>query len=362
MRQRIIVIGITAFLMIMTVLGAAPRIFHAKDSKAPDADKQFSSNTKNNYATAPPTQSENRSMLEYTDGYMLGQCLAAGDCRVFIGTIRSIGNPELESGVEPQKAIAYRNLDLAVVEWLAGSNSEKPATIKLTSAARPAFTKTSIGPWTSWQDADLKQGGKLLVGLWGANAQRETWGDKQSEVALATSDPQAVSALRRIVEVHQRYEAAPEDFVNVTQQFEANSDNFLLGYIIAFAKKRVTTSNVDNIVRVLSKLQKNQKVPEYVQNEISYQLLGNFRWLSPEPRQAATDALVDAGASDNPGVSGSAIEVMVRLSNDKTFDIRPFLTPERRRKLIANYQSIVAHRSDLSKHSNFENQLGATTP
>jgi hypothetical protein len=119
---------------------------------------------------------------------------------------------------------------------------------------------------------------------------------------------------------------------------------------------------VYNIARVLSGLQNNQKVPDYVQNEISYQLLANFRLLSAEPRQAATDALVGAGASDNPGVSGSAIEVMVRLSNDKTFDMRPFLTSERRRKLIANYQSIVAHRPDLSEYPNFENQLGTTIP
>ncbi|HEY8186309.1 MAG TPA: hypothetical protein VIF64_09585 [Pyrinomonadaceae bacterium] len=362
MRQRITIIGITAFLVIMSVVGAAPKIFHATDSTAPNADKLSSSNTKNNYSATPPTQSENRSMVEYTAGYMLGECLAAGGCRVFIGTIRSIGNAEPESGVEPQKAIVYRNVDLAVDEWLASSSSEDPATIRLTSAAQPAFTKTSIGPWTSWQDADLKQGGKLLVGLWGEKAQREVWGGKPLEVALATSNSQALSGLRRIVEAHKRYEAAPEDFVNVTQQLEASFDNFLVGYIMVYAKKRVTTSNVDNVARVLSRLQKNQKVPEYVQNEISYQLLGNFRLLSAEPRRAATDALVGAGASDNPGVSGSAIEVMVRLSNDKNFDMRPFLTSERRSKLIANYQSIVAHRPDLSKHPNFENQLGTTTP
>ncbi len=362
MRRRITIIGITAFLMIMSVVGAVPRIFQVTGSNAPDADKVSSNNTKTDYATAPPTQSENRSMVEYAAGYMLGDCLAAGGCRVFMGTILSIGNAEPEPGVEPQKAIVYRNVDLAVDEWLVNSSGEEPATIKLASAARPAFTKTSIGPWTSWQNADLKQGGKLLVGLWEEKSQRAVWGGKASEVALATSDSQALSGLRRLVEAHKRYEAAPEDFVNVTQNLEASFDSFLLGYVMAYAKKRVKTSNVDNIARVLSRLQNNQKVPDYVQNEISYQLLANFRLLSAEPRQAATDALVGVGASDNPGVSGSAIEVMVRLSNDKTFDMRPFLTSERRRKLIANYQSIVAHRPDLSEYPNFENQLGTTIP
>ncbi len=306
---------------------------------------------------------DSKSTREYTVGYRLGECLVAGGCRVFIGTIRRIGNAEPEAGVEAKKAVVYRNLDLAVDEWLVSSSDEERATINLTSAARPAFTKTTIGPWTAWQEADLTQGGKLLVGLWGKKAQREVWGGTPLEVALATSDSQALLVLRTIIEAHKRYEAAPEDFVNVTQQLEASFDNFLLGYVMAYAKKKVTTSNVDNIARVLSRLQKNQKVPEYVQNEIPYELLGNFRWLSDEPRQAATEALVGAGASDNASVAEAAVEVLVRLSNDKSFDVRPFLTSERKRKLIQRYQSMASKTNRALKgQSEFETQLGISMP
>ena len=131
---------------------------------------------------------------------------------------------------------------------------------------------------------------------------------------------------------------------------------------MAYVKRKETFGDVDNAALVLSKLQNNSQIPDYVHNDISYQLLGDFYRMSENSRKAATESLVGAAATDNSNIADSALYVLIRLSNDKRFDMRPFLTPERRLRLIERYQSTLSRNKGVPGHSEFEHQLGLEVP
>jgi hypothetical protein len=366
MQQRIILLVLMVCLFVIAVVVAVPRGTRVAGPASLTISKGqplAESDAGSQRVAAPIKKGEGQPMQDYGAGYRLGECLAAGGCRVFVGTIRSVGAAEKEANVDAQRAVVYRTLDIVVDEWLLSSGADEVAEIKLASAARPAFTKTALGPWTAWQIAELTPSGKLLVALWGEKAQREVWGDQPEAVALAASDSQTLAGLKNIVELHKQYESSPQEFVNISQRLETNYDSMLTGYVMAYVKRKEEISNVDDAAVVLSKLLKNKQIPDYVQTDISYQLLGNFYRLSENSREKATESLVSAGTSDNAGVAEPAVDVLIRLSKNKDFNMRPFLTPERKRKLIERYQARVAKGAGSpQKYPEFETQLGINMP
>jgi hypothetical protein len=298
----------------------------------------------------------------HATGYALGECLAAEKCLIFEATIQVLGEPRKQAGLAAEKSPLFREVLVTVDENLAGPGNVSGQRVSLESVARPALTKTALGPWTVWENVQLAVGGKLVIGLWGPKAQRATWEGKPEKIALVTSDLDSFRTIREIVNRHQEVEARPEELLEISRRADQN-DHYLLGYLMAYANKKLVVKDVDLAAKVFSSLLTNEAVPEFVRNDIPARLLVDSYRFSDKARNTATKSLVVAAANDNAHLSEIAIDVLIQLSDDKRFDMKPFLTPDVRPKLLANYESLLARRGGSRKeHRSFENQIGINVP
>jgi hypothetical protein len=298
----------------------------------------------------------------YTDGYALGECLAADKCQLFEATIQAIGEPRKQAGQAAERSPVFREVLVTVDQNLGGPGNVPGQRVSLESVGSPAFTKTALGPWNVWENVQLAVGGKVIIALWGPKAQRGSWEGKLEKVALVTSDLDSFRTIREIVNRHQEVEARPEELLEISRRTDQN-DHYLLGYLMAYANKKLVVKDVDLAAKVFSSLLTNEAVPEFVRNDIPARLLVDSYRFSYKARNTATKSLVVAAANDNAHLSEIAIDVLIQLSDDKRFDMKPFLTPDVRPKLLANYESLLARRGGSRKeHRSFENQIGINVP
>ncbi len=309
--------------------------------------------------TTSTPETSDQGVINYNIGYKLGECLVTKKCRVFIGTIRAIGSPEAEAGDDTEKAAIFTKVAVTIDQWILDGGADQETEIQIITAARPALTKTAIGPWTAWDTVNITIGGKLLVALWGEEARQPVWGGIPEKVAVAISEEKSFTAILDIIQKHKEYEVTPAEFTKVTQMPDLMSNSFFIGYAMAYLRCREEIRNVDNAAIVLSSILNNEQAPEYIWRDIPIRLLGNFYRLSAETRRTSAESLIIAGVSDNIRLAESAINILVRLSDDKLLDMRPLLTPERQRKLIENYRRLMPRGSNSQQdHSEFESQLG----
>lgn len=298
----------------------------------------------------------------YSQGYSLGECLAADGCQIFEATIQALGDPKKQEGGAPEKSPVLREVLMTVDQNLGGAGNVPGQRVSLQSVGRPALTKTAIGPWNVWENAKLAVGGKLIVALWGAKAQRATWQGEAERVALVTSDVESFTTIRELVRRHHEVEARPEELLDISRRSDL-SDHYLLGYLMAYVNKKLVIRNVDTAAKTFGSLLTNEAVPDFVRNDIPARLLVESYRLSDKARNAATKSLVVAAANDNARLSETAIDVLIQLSNEKRFNMQPSLTPELRRKLLANYQALLARRGGSpGEHRSFETQIGIDVP
>ena len=298
----------------------------------------------------------------YRDGYALGECLAAEKCQIFEATIQATGEPRKQAGLAAERSPVFREVLVTVDQNLAGPGNASGQSVSLESVGSPALTKTALGPWNVWEKVQLAVGGKLMIALWGPKAQRATWEGKPEKVALVTSDLDSFGPIREIVNTQQEVEARPETLLEISRRAD-QIDHYLLGYLMAYANQKLVVKDVDMVAKVFSSLLTNEAVPEFVRNDIPARLLIDSYRLSDKARNAATKSLVVAAANDNVYLSEIAIDVLIQLSNDKRFNMQPFLTPAVRPKLLANYESLLARRGGArGDHRSFETQIGINVP
>lgn len=298
----------------------------------------------------------------YRDGYALGECLAAEKCQVFEATVQALGEPKKQAGLAAERSPMFREVLVTVDQNLAGPGNVSGQSVSLESVGSPALTKTALGPWNVWENVQLAVGGKLMIALWGPKAQRGSWEGKPEKIALVTSDLDSFSRIREIVNKQPDVEDRPEALLEIGRR--ANQiDHYSLGYLMAYANRKLVVKDVDLAAKLFSLLLTNEEVPEFVRNDIPARLLVDSYRLSDKARNTATKSLVVAAANDNAHLSEIAIDVLIQLSSDKRFDMKPFLTAEVRPKLLANYESLVARRGGSRKeHKSFETQIGINVP
>jgi hypothetical protein len=364
--MRRVIISIVSVSVITTMIAMGSRSYSGRTEgmkQVPDEATQASTNgsarpmTSGQLATSGAQPSK-----AYTDGYALGDCLAADKCQIFEATIQTIGEPKKQAGQAAERSAVLREVLVTVDQNLGGPGNVPGQRVLLESVGRPALTKTALGPWNVWENVQLAVGGKLMIALWGPKAQRGTWEGKPEKIALVTSDLDSFSTIREIVGRQEDIDARPEALMEISRRGD-QIDHYLLGYLMAYVNKKLVVKDVDTAAKVFISLLTNEAVPAFVRNDIPARLLVDSYRLSDKARNAATKSLVVAAANDNAHLSEIAIDVLIQLTNDKRFNMQPFLTPEVRPKLLANYESLLARRGgSRGEHRSFETQIGINVP
>lgn len=260
------------------------------------------------------TGQEDRRMDEYQIGRQLGSCLVRG-CSVVLGQVQAIDEPQKEAGVDDQKAVVYRKVHLAIDQWIWGERQGVTSPIVITHAAPPLMSKTAVGPWTPWQGVELKPGGRLLVALWGNNAARPMWAGERQETAVAVSSDDLIEKIRECIALHTRFVRSAQELSNESKRERSESDVLTAGYLLSYLIEAESIRDVNNASIILSSLQSDDKLAGFVRIDAGRQLLGYFNRLSEPTRRVVAESLVITASGDDMKSAGSAVSVLVRLSN-----------------------------------------------
>src|SRR5262245_4578137 len=235
-------------------------------------------------ATGMHAQDNEQATVRFELGQRLGECLVRG-CVVFIGVVQSLGTPQKEPGVADEKrAVMMRTVDVKVGEWLYGHGSEE--SMQLTHAVRPAFTKTSVGPWNAWEGVTLNVGGQLLVALWSADAPRPTWMGKPEDVAMVISDTSLFTAIRDAISQQQRFDRDPDEVSRAPQLLRDKPDVLFRAYLLTYLMEGESTRDVDKAAGILGGLLGQDLVPVQARSAVADWLASSFYRLSEPTRQA----------------------------------------------------------------------------
>lgn len=297
-----------------------------------------------------------QDMERFVVGQRLGDCLVKG-CTVFLGTIQALGPPEKAPGeADERRAVMTRNVDMKVDQWLYAP--EGATTVQLSHATRPEVGKTSLGPWVAWEGVRLDVGGQLLVARWAKEAPRPTWMGKPDDVAFVASDQSLFVPAREVIGRHQHFRVDPNELDKIPQLLRDKRDDLFAGYFLTYLMNSEGVRNVDKAAALLSGLLGQESVPAPARADIADWLASNFYRLAEATRKAVTETLVLLASGDDAGSSDPALACLEQLGELKMLDLKPFLTPGRRRKLVEKYRVYQAQSKAREEHSELEVQLG----
>jgi hypothetical protein len=301
-------------------------------------------------------QDSEREMERFGLGQRLGDCLVKG-CEVFTGIIQSLGKLEKEPGeADEERAVMTRKVDLKVGEWLYAKGNGDAA--HLIYAARPALTKTSLGPWSAWEGTTLDIGGQLLVVRWAKEAPRPTWLGKPDDVAFVLSDKSLFASVREAIAQHRSLEHNPDEAAKIPQLLRDKQDSVFKGYLLTYLMNGEGVRDVDKAAAMLSGLLGHESVPGPARAAIADWLASTFYRLTEATRKTATEALVVSASADDARAANPALSVLVRLGDLQMLDLKPLLTQARQRKIVENYRNFRAQNKVQQEHPEFELQLG----
>ncbi len=301
-------------------------------------------------AAGVQAQESDRRTREYGMGRELGTCLARG-CRVFVGTVTSVDELAGDGAAEGPPPT---RVEMRVDSWLTGQGPPAPSTVTLQRMSRPAASKTSVGPWTPWEGAQVAVGQPLFVAEWQNRADMPTWQGNPQELALVVSDPELIRRLQTVVGRHARLERGSADVGTLLARTHVRAlQGFLISYVMHGLGRRDVIAAAGHLATLLG----SRSFPPSVSRDVSEWLTSNFYRFSEPTRTAVTDALVTAGASDDGDVAAHGIAALVRLSDDHLLRMQPQLDAPRRGRLARNYGSLVERGALRRGHAEFEQAL-----
>jgi hypothetical protein len=288
-------------------------------------------------------------------GQRLGDALVKG-CVVFTGIIQSLGELEKEPGeADARRALMTRNVNMKVTEWLYGQGNGD--TLQLLYAARPAMSKTSLGPWLAWEGATLDVGAQLLVVRWAEHAPRPNWG-KPEDVAFVVSDRSLFTPMREAIAEHRRLERDPGAAAKTPQLLRDKQDSLFTGYLLTYLMDGEGVREVDKAAVMLSGLLGHESVSGEGREAIANWLTSNFYRLEESTRRAVTEALIASASADDASAANPALTVLARLCDLQMLNLKPILTQARQHKIVENYRAFRAQNKAEPGYPEFELQLG----
>ena len=279
--------------------------------------------------------------LRYSTGRRVAECLAQG-CVAFTAVLNDIGPATLPAGQDPERAIPTRKLNFTIVEWLYGPRDQADYAIEMIHSARPQLSRLSEGPWTAWEDLPLQPGTMAVIVRRHGPAKlpdKTDDGASHNEVVEAASDPDLISALRGAVAHRARFEAADVTVVETDPLVDRAADAFVAGYLVNWLTDEVGLADSDSAAHYLAWLLAKPLAGMAVY-EVTDWLTSVFYRLSGSEQDEVTSALANAGSGSNQSVSVAALRSLIRLSDEKLVNLRPYLSRPVTEGLLENYGTL----------------------
>jgi hypothetical protein len=303
-------------------------------------------------------QNSQEDIEQFRLGQRVGGCLVKG-CVALLGTIASVGAARQEPGEsDPKRAVMYRDIKLAVTEWLHGKG--EAGDVQVLAASEPEFSKTGLGPWQAWEGVTLEPGAPLLVLRWTADAPRPNWHGTWEDVALAVSDRRRFDPIRQAIEQHHRFQREPGAIWAAVRLFQeqTKADPLVKGYVLTYLMDAASVAHVDATAKVLAAFLADGGLPNEGRPQIADWLASSFYRLDEPTRKTVTETLVASAGADDQPIADAALTALIRLTDLDTLDMKAFLTPARQQKIATNYRGFKERTKTAQSLAKFESQLG----
>jgi hypothetical protein len=295
------------------------------------------------------TDASMRSTNDYGRGERLERCLMY-DCAVYTATIQSV--EPAQPPASPTES-ARQALTLTVDESLRGARIAGQ-TVSLELIARPEQSKTALGPWNAWESIAPRQGARLLIAEPAPEAVARRAVPAGPALVAHATDLDTTAAVRRILELHDRFENKPASVLDIPQMLEEEKSPMVMGALVAYVTQRETQRDPETTARVSAALVASTKLPATIRNRAADAITADFYRLSATARQAVAERLVSVAAADDPERARPALAVLARQTEDGLLDMQ--YDARMRAGLLHSYRALLA-ASRIAPAPRFEAQI-----
>ncbi len=290
-----------------------------------------------------PTADQSPDMPDYDLGLVTGKLIGHG-CVAFSGEITSVG--KVRQAAENEE-LRLQPFELKVETTLFGKSPATGEAVELTAAAHPRKIKSQDELWRVWQDVPVTKGTKLFVFRWPAGGGGELWGIQRT-VASVFTNGRDVERVRKIAEWNDRHDGSASRLAAAVAAIDGRvdlSDPLYAGYVVGrlLGQERLERNERDVVVRALALLLGNDRIEANDRKSMSARLSGDYDFATAATQTVAVKALVRAAAGEGL-VAQDAVFRLSEISKTHKLDLKPFLTADLKKKLLATYKAAIAPR------------------
>lgn len=275
------------------------------------------------------------SNYEYEIGEKLILSLLDG-CSVLNGTIKAIKGNQVDFVIKERLLVNEPVTDTIVL------NYKKPV-------SRIAISSEGYSPWNY---VDVQEGKELYISYCkGKTGLREN--------GFIISDGNLFADIKKSVSHYIAYKQNPKTLLDAPRLVNSYNSKIFVGYIVSFLWRSGATVNSEDAVLVLIQLLENDKIPASEFGLIYstlQRLITGEGYLKPETRNKIVDNLISLGIS-NKKAAERAVNILIRLANDNSVDLKPFFNKKNRQKLLQNYKTFTLKNISQKEREKFEKLL-----
>jgi hypothetical protein len=187
----------------------------------------------------------------------------------------------------------------------------------------------------------------LLVFRWPEGGGGELWGIRRT-VARVFAGARDIERVRKIAEWNDRHDGSASRLAMAVAAIDGRvdfSDPLYAGYVVGrlLGQEKFERDERDTVVRALALLLGNSRIEANDRKSMSARLSGDYGFATAATRTTAVGALVQAAAGEGP-VAQDAVFRLGEISRTHKLDLKPFLTAELKKKLLATYKAAIAPR------------------
>jgi hypothetical protein len=300
--------------------------------------------------------SSDRDRYLFGIGTKLGEALAR-DCSIFVGIVSSVKDSSIANTPPVKSSPNSVEINFVVNEWLWNKPVDGASKVKLSN-----FPLSRSKPF----DVSLSPDGKDIAPHVGDQFLIVSYPDKDnhlsvSQYAMVLSDGSVFQQVRDTVNRHALYLKQPNEMINALPGLDTSDDLVFCGYFVRYLWRAGRPNNSDNEAMVLGKLLINERIPSdgwpLIRATLTRILFDADFPISDTSRKTVVDEIIAASSGKSIQLAKQTIPILLRLSDKKQLDMKPFLSSDRLRNLTANYRSLRSTGYVQDTHSEFEAQL-----
>jgi hypothetical protein len=291
--------------------------------------------------------------VQFKVGTDLGWALAE-NCSIFSGTVLKVGPLTKDAKLEDTNAVLHASVDVRINEWLWNQRPDLGSAIQLHQTVVPEKRRLSSEGRSVWDDVDVQVGGRLIVAL-----RRDQ--DRPRKYVFVVSDVNLFPAIGLVLMWHRQYLSNPSSLVSAAELANDSTNPFFLGYFGSYLWRGGSFCSRDEEATALGKLLTRAGPVAgssgLIRIALQRYVMSHSKPLSRSAHQSVTESLVIAGSSEDLKLAEQAIDLLIRLAQERKLEMRPYLTADRSRRLSMNFRALVQAGKVNKNHSAFDSQL-----